>query len=314
MQVIIIMLFMRMDNYKFIEKIGSGTHGTTYLLRSNDEHKYVVCKSVVERHRRHAQKEIELLNRLNHRRVVRLIDGIEVKESVFIILEYANYGTLESMIQYFRNSKAVPGISLAWSVLAQMADALYYIHSRKIVHRDIKPANILINKFSVKGHDYLEFKICDFSLATTYENHSEPFHDGTTVGTPFYMAPEMVSKCKYDATIDIWGMGVVLYELLRLKRPFTGENRNDLFNEILNRNISEEEICMEEGLSEIILSCLKKSSRPTSRMIAKREKVRLNLTMLELKYRESKIEELENKINEYEKREDVLNMRKNKVN
>ncbi|KAI5170431.1 hypothetical protein PAEPH01_1421 [Pancytospora epiphaga] len=292
-----------MENYRFIEKIGRGTHGTAYLLRSEEDSRYVVCKSVIDKYLSHAHKEISILGQLNHKRVIRKIDNIQMNGSIFIILEYANYGTLERMIQYFSRGKTGPGACLGWSVLSQISDALYYIHSKKIIHRDIKPANILVNKFWVRDGEYLEFKLCDFSLATTLNCHGEKITDGATIGTPFYMAPEMIKKLPYGATVDVWGMGVVLYEMLRQTKPFKGDNRATLYREILEKEIELDGLCTDRQLSEIIGRCLLKEGRVTAREIAKNERIRLNLTMLELKYRESRIEMLENKLKEYECRE-----------
>ncbi len=289
-----------MENYKFIEKLGRGTHGTVYLLQINgEEDKFVVCKSVLAKYKIHGRREVEILKSLSHRRIVKLLDSMEIKRSMFIILEYANYGTVEKMISYFSKNGIKPKTSLAWSVLSQISDALYYLHSKKIIHRDIKPANILINKFSVRDNEYLEFKICDFSLSTSIEelNHDK----ATTIGTPFYMAPEIISQQRYDTTVDIWGLGVVIYEILNLMKPFSGNSREELYKSILTKEITKEEITNDDALAEIVYMCLSKNDRISAKSIAKSEKVRLNLTMLELKYRESKIEILENKIRKFEK-------------
>lgn len=289
-----------MDNYKFIEKIGRGSHGTAYLLRSQEDNKYVVCKSVIEKHEKHAQKEISILSKLMHRRIVKMIDSFRLNGSIFIILEYANYGTLESMISYFIKCKLQPHSNLLWSILSQVSDALYFLHSRKVIHRDIKPSNILINKFYVRSNEYLEFKICDFSLSTSITNYGEYISDRATVGTPFYMAPEIVSHEKYDATVDVWSLGVCMYEISTLTKPFTGSNREQLYNNILNKEISTESITTDKVLSDLISQCLLKKNRITAKKLAKVDRSRLCLTMLELKYRESKIEYLEEKLKEFE--------------
>lgn len=287
-----------MEDYRFVEKIGRGTHGTAYLLKSHDG--YVVCKSVIAKHLGRARQEIAVLSRLSHRRVVRKLDSIQTNGSMFIILEYANYGTLEKMMQYFVRGGVVPGAALGWSLISQISDALYYVHSRRIVHRDVKPANILINRFWVRGGEYLEFKLCDFSLSASLEHHGDLISDGATVGTPFYMAPEMVAGQPYGSGVDVWGLGVVLYEALRLQKPFRGHTRGDLYAEIASKEIACDGICTDAPLSALVHSCLSRTGRPSARTVAKNERVRLNLTMLELKYRERRIEALEEKLREYE--------------
>lgn len=300
-----------MENYKFVEKIGRGTHGTVYLLKTYDSNKYVVCKSVMEKYLTHAEKEIGILSRLNHRRIVQLLDTVHVNSSIFIILDYANYGTLEKMILYFIRNNIRPSINLAWSLISQISDALYYLHSKKIIHRDIKPANILVHKFWVRDGEYLEFKLCDFSLSASVEEHQQEMEDGATVGTPFYMAPEIISKERYGPSVDVWGLGVVLYEVLNLRKPFTGTNRKELYQSILSKEISRDEICQDEALAELVEKCLVKRNRAAAKSIAKTEKVRLNLTLLELKYRESRIEALEKKIKEFEEGVNVEEIRRN---
>ena len=122
-----------------------------------------------------------------------------------------------------------------------------------------------------------------------------------TVGTPFYMAPEMVAKKKYGPGIDVWGLGVVVYELLNLRKPFGGTNRKELYDSILTKQITREEICeADPGLSRLVEMCLDKEDRVSAKAVARNERVRLQLTMLELKYRESRIEALEKRLREYE--------------
>ncbi|KAI4292999.1 NIMA (never in mitosis gene a)-related kinase 6 [Pancytospora philotis] len=302
---------MHMENYRFIEKIGRGTHGTAYLLKSHEKssNRLVVCKSVLEKYHGHAHREISILGQLNHRRVVRKLDDVVVNGSVYIILEYANYGTLENMIHYFQRTRARPGPGLGWSILSQVSDALYYIHSKRVIHRDIKPANILVNKFWVRGSEYLEFKLCDFSLSTVVArgpgerlNINGPcVCENGTVGTPFYMAPEVVERRAYGATVDVWGLGVVLYEALSLTKPFKGANREKLYREIVEREVQPGEVCSDASLSSVVLESLGKAARPTARELAKKDNVRLHLTMLELRYRESRIEALEKRLSELEK-------------
>jgi len=283
-----------MDNYTIMEKIGKGTHGTVYLLKSKEEKKYVVCKSVLNKFKSHAYREILILSKLNHRRVTKLIDSIIFKDSIFIILEYINYGSLESMISFFYKNTIFPHPNIGWAVISQISDALCYIHSKDIIHRDIKPSNILISKFYVKEKEFLEFKLCDFSLSV---KNAGFISDGHTVGTPYYMSPEMVGKIGYDSSIDCWGLGCCLYELLNLKKPFQGHTREELFGEIRAKEIVED-TTEDSYLDEVIKSCLRKKDRVNSRELVKNEKIRLNLAMQELKHKESKIEELEKRISE----------------
>lgn len=286
-----------MENYTFIEKLGKGTHGTVYLLKSQEEDKLVVCKSITEKYKTHAFREISILDKLNHRRIISIYDSMVIKNSIHIILEYINYGSLESMIDFFIRCKTIPTFSLGWNLLAQMSDALYYLHSKKIIHRDIKPSNILISRFFIKEKEYLEFKLCDFSLSTRCESFIE---DGHMVGTPFYMAPEIVERERYGHSVDVWGLGCCVYEVMTLNKPFKGEDRKKLFRNILEEKPEELIDWEDKGLEMLVRKCLAKENRVNSKTIAKHEKNRLYLAMHEIKVKENRIEELEKRLRNIE--------------
>ncbi|KAM0679578.1 hypothetical protein GINT2_002207 [Glugoides intestinalis] len=287
-----------MENYKLVEKIGKGTHGTVYLVKSLEEDKLVVCKLVNNKYKNHAFREISILSKINHRRIVTMVDSMVIKNSINIVLEYINHGSLETMIDFFRKCRIDPNNALGWSLISQIGDALYYLHSKKIIHRDIKPANILVSRFFVGEREYLEFKLCDFSLSTQCESY---INDGHIVGTPFYMAPEMVSRGRYNHTIDVWGLGCCVFELMNLYKPFTGEDRMELFENIIKTTPICKEVWGDPMLNILTGRCLEKSERINAKAIARNEKARLNLAILELRIREHRIEQLEKRLDNLEK-------------
>ncbi|WUR02191.1 serine/threonine-protein kinase [Vairimorpha necatrix] len=288
---------MHMEKYKFIEKLGRGTHGTVYLLESPNK-KDLVCKSVIEKHLKHAKREVSILSKLSHKRIIKLVEFIQAKGSSFIILEYANRGTLETVISFFiqKNRKATD--FLLWSVLSQVSEGLEYLHSKNIIHRDIKPSNILINSIEFNKDEILEFKICDFSLSYQMEDE---FVESSIVGTPFYMAPEIINKNKYNTSVDIWGLGVTLYELGTLNKPFQGETRAELYKQIKKQQIKPGFI-KDKDLEDLVLQCFRRTNRISAANIIKNYSVRLHLSMLDMKIKDMRIEELEKKIKMLEKK------------
>ncbi|KAL6120522.1 hypothetical protein NUSPORA_02739 [Nucleospora cyclopteri] len=283
---------MRMNKYVFKEKLGRGSHGTTYLLKVKGEQKYVVCKSIPSKNGKHAKREISVLKKCNHKRIVKMIAQHNVDSGIYLILEYANYGTLDTMIKFFIKNNMFASTNLIWSVAAQISDALSYLHSKNIVHRDIKPANILINRFSLRKNEYLEFKICDFSLSIETDSN---IVDKNIVGTPYYMAPEIVSKKPYDFTVDVWALGVILYELCFNKKPFNGESRELLYKSIKNDTLN---IFYEPDpdLAHFIKRCLERKDRISAKELTRNDKSRINLSRIDLKNSELQIAKLEEKI------------------
>ena len=102
------------------------------------------------------------------------------------------------------------------------------MHNKNIVHRDIKPENILL---SSKDINNLDVKITDFGFAKCFDpDDFEGFEE--ILGSPVYMAPEIVKKLKYDEKVDIWSLGVMLYIILIGKTPFSAKTKEELFHQI----------------------------------------------------------------------------------
>jgi calcium-dependent protein kinase len=98
------------------------------------------------------------------------------------------------------------------------------MHKKNIVHRDIKPENILLES---KEEGKLSIKITDFGFAKCYDPIEGGLQD--TLGSPLYMAPEIVKKIKYDTKVDIWSLGVMTYIMLTGRPPFTGKTKEEIF-------------------------------------------------------------------------------------
>ncbi|KAM0685463.1 hypothetical protein COBT_003327, partial [Conglomerata obtusa] len=221
----------------------------------------------------------------------------------YLILEHANNGTLENIINYHKKNN----INLhqdnkyhrtIWQCISQISDALMYLHSKKIIHRDIKPSNILVNKFCIHSEECIEFKICDFSLSTTFTNNTN-----NLVGTPFYMAPEIINKEPYDEKVDIWSLGICLFEMVALTRPFNGKSRKELQNNIIKNPVPKIEILDENNLLYVILNkclCKEKDLRANVMDIRRMDRIKYCLALTEIKNRDKRIFMLENKIHEME--------------
>lgn len=113
----------------------------------------------------------------------------------------------------------------AAKILHQVLLGLNYMHKKNIVHRDIKPENLLLESRDLAN---LNIKITDFGFAKCYDpSNFEGLDD--VLGSPLYMAPEVVKKLKYDTKVDIWSLGIVTYILLSGRPPFSGKTKDEIF-------------------------------------------------------------------------------------
>lgn len=139
----------------------------------------------------------------------------------FIVMEYLEGVTVEDAIY----SKSPPGPKFAAHVLLQTSRTLYKIHQKGVIHRDLKPSNLMI----VSRDDRKIVKILDFgiSLLKSGQDYVRLTSTGAILGTPCYMAPEQATgEREIDHRVDVYAMGAILYEMLALRPPFTGDNYN----------------------------------------------------------------------------------------
>eukprot|EP00061_Rhincodon_typus_P015873 g43793.t1 len=141
-------------------------------------------------------------------------------ENIYLIMEFCAGGDLSHFI---RTRRALPE-GVARRFLQQLASALQYLHERNISHLDLKPQNVLVSSRSTP-----HLKLADFGFA----QHMSPWDEKHVLrGSPLYMAPEMVCRQQYDARVDLWSVGVILYEALFGRPPFASKSFLELEEKI----------------------------------------------------------------------------------
>lgn len=164
--------------------------------------------------------EARAMARLSHPNIVTVHDAGEDEGRLYIIMEYVPGGTLKLWMARGMSPRDVV------HVVNEVASALSYAHSMSIVHRDVKPVNVLLD---ANGRAVLS----DFGIAKVLETSAALTHAGAGVGTPEYMSPEQCRGASVDARADIYALGVMLYEMLTGRTPFTGPSPLAIMNDRL---------------------------------------------------------------------------------
>ena len=206
-----------LKDYKFIKHIGAGAQADVYKVIGLKNRKIFAMK--VNKDKNLNSKEVQVLKKINSPTIIRLYESQILKEKEYMILEYAERGTLYERIKEYSkaNKKFNENQILDWII--QILIGLYSLHKNDIMHRDIKSDNLFLCDNDI-------VKIGDLGQASN-ESKCKSF-----VGTFFYRAPEMQDFGEYKKEIDIWSTGVVLYELIMLCRPFEGIEQKEVQNRI----------------------------------------------------------------------------------
>jgi eukaryotic-like serine/threonine-protein kinase len=203
--------------YELLKPLGAGGMGEVFLGRDTRLDRLVAIKRVLAledpgaSHR--IAREARIVAQLNHPNIATVFDVVDHDGLPHIVMEYVEGATLASCLRASPLSEAQ-----AVGYARQIADALSYAHAHGIVHCDIKPSNIMIN---VEGLP----KVLDFGIARrAYGAAGSVTTTSTAVlrGTPPYMAPEVLLGHEPDERSDVYGLGVLIYEMIAAKRPFEG--------------------------------------------------------------------------------------------
>jgi len=204
--------------YRLLRKLGSGGMADVWLAEDQELGRRVAVKILHERYANDEQfverfrREATHAAGLSHQNIVSIFDRGSVNGSYFIVMEYVEGRTLKELL-VTRGPCPVPvAISYARQVLA----ALRYAHRNGIIHRDIKPHNVIVDR---EGR----IKVADFGIARAGTT-SQMTEAGSIIGTAQYLSPEQARGAPVDESSDLYSTGIVLYELLTGKVPFTGES------------------------------------------------------------------------------------------
>jgi serine/threonine-protein kinase len=205
--------------YHIMDKLGSGGMGAVYRAQVPDTGVEVALKLLPKKlsadpnFLARFHREANLGMELHHPHIVRTIDFGESKGTYYIAMEVVEGGTLD---HHLHVSGAIPERT-ALKITRDLLGALQYAHEKGLIHRDIKPSNILFDR---EGKS----KLSDFGLAKAHEPDPQFMTEGTTVGTPHYMAPEQARGEELDIRADLYALGATLYHAVTGQTPFSGSS------------------------------------------------------------------------------------------
>jgi serine/threonine protein kinase len=230
------------DHYDDITFLGSGTYASVKYAKDKTTKREVAIKiSRKQNSREKLQNEYVVLQTLEHENIIKWIDLIQndARDESYLFLEYFKGKDLS---KFMEDNKEV-SFEDSIFIVNQIVSAIHYLHSNRTSHRDLKPENILIN-------DDLKVKLIDFNISKKEKTNrgntdtNEKFSSVTfltQISSPLYAAPELKKGRTYTESIDIWGIGIIMFTLLygniqQHKTSFTGDNieNHELFVEVID--------------------------------------------------------------------------------
>jgi serine/threonine protein kinase len=212
-----------LNDFEIGKPLGRGKFGSVYLAREKAS-KYIVAIKVLHKSQllkagveHQLRREIEIQSHLRNRNILRMYGYFYDAKRIYLILEYSPGGELyKRLTQRGRFSEKTSA-----RYICDLALALDYCHCKHVIHRDIKPENLLLGAHS-------EIKIADFGWSV----HAPTSRRNTLCGTLDYLPPEMVEGREHDEKVDVWSLGVLLYEFLFGCPPFEAEGHSATYRRI----------------------------------------------------------------------------------
>jgi serine/threonine-protein kinase len=212
-----------LGRYRIQGVLGKGAMGLVYDAHDPKLNRRVAIKTILTRKLDteaarmidvRFEREVRAVARLNHPNIVQVYDFGAEGELAFIVMEFIKGKELK---EYFDGDERFD-LRTIFGLMTGLLDALDFAHEAGVIHRDVKPANVMV----VDGR---QAKLTDFGVARVIEPGAEQLEStraGTIVGTPSYMSPEQIQGQPIDRRSDVFSAGIVLYQLLTWRKPFTG--------------------------------------------------------------------------------------------
>ncbi|KEG13211.1 serine/threonine protein kinase [Trypanosoma grayi] len=225
------------DDFESLDVLGKGSFAYVVLVRRVGTNNYYAMKVVNKQglldHNRYRDVFIErnVLTRINHPYLLKLYWTFQSEHKLFFVMDYMPGGDLDK----YMNSIPSKQLDLFTAKLygAEILFAILCLHEHSVIYRDLKPENILL---TAEGHCAL----ADFGLSKDFYNEKEgaeatgkDMRANSFVGSPFYVAPDVLKQSEYTNAVDFWSFGILLYRMLCGRTPFNGKSMKEVFDNIL---------------------------------------------------------------------------------
>ncbi|MGC6491902.1 MAG: serine/threonine-protein kinase [Myxococcota bacterium] len=264
------------DRYEVSSLIARGAMGKVFLATQHPLGRQVAIKVLAVREPSSDQtgafdarflREASMMARLNHPATVRIFDFGVFKGRKYLVMEYVAGQTLR---EHLRDGPMAPKRVVSFAL--QIGRSLIEAHEKGVIHRDLKPSNLLVHT-TEEGES---IKVVDFGLAKTMDSDTEVTKTGVILGTPMYMAPEVVKGHDGDGRADLYALGVVMFRALTGMAPFP----KGTTAQVLAAQLSRDPMTLDEALPDhnlppalcwVVATCLKKD--PDQRFASARQLV-----------------------------------------
>ena len=224
----------KIKDFEILKELGNGSFGRVFLARHNKTRVLYAIKAIDKKNKTNIEekpyfrRELEVMYKIHHPNVVKLFGHFEDNNYCYFIMEYINKGNVYNLLTLDKKRKL--STKFVASIMKDVISATYFLHymNPPIIHRDIKPENVLLNEGIVA-------KLTDFGWSNYIQEDKER---KTVCGTPIYLAPEIIKEQGHDERVDIWCIGVLLFELITGTVPFKGNDIETLKSNILHLRIA----------------------------------------------------------------------------